>query len=241
MLVARANPWICLGLSFAWIALAALNPSRQTAALPSVTEIAVSNIVMYAVFLAAVFSTAATVRDGATRRAVGAWSVLKADLLRPEPAVRPARAVGKGIAVGAALVALSLAVMALVELLSEALGVEVVEQDGIEFLRRSPVSGKAVILVCVVVVAPVVEELFFRYALEHSLGGLIGSRARAVAYTSLLFASMHGNLHALPALFLVAAGCSFVFLRTGSLLAPVSAHAVFNLASVLLVLLGLDR
>ena len=241
MLVARANPWICLGLSFAWVALAALNPAQNAAVIPSATQIALSNLVMYAVFLAAVVFTAATVRDRATGRAVGAWGVLKADILRPESAARPARAVCAGLATGAALVALSLAVMALVGLLSEALGVEVAEQDGIEFLRRGTASGKAVILFCVVAVTPVVEELFFRYALEHSLGGLTGSRARAMVYASVLFALMHGNLHAVPALFLVAAGCSFIYRRTGALLAPISAHAVFNLASALLVLLGLDR
>ncbi len=241
MLVARANPWICLGLSFAWIALAALGPAHDATAIPSVTQIVLSNLVMYSVFLVAVLLTAATVRVGEAKGAFGAWHVLEVDVFHPESARRPARAVGEGIVVGAALVALSLAVMALVGLLSEALGIEVREQDGIEFLRRSAPAGKAVILFSVVVVAPIVEELFFRYALERSLEGALASRARAVAYTSLLFALMHGNVHAVPALFLVAAGCSFIYRRTGTLLASVAAHAIFNLSSALLVLLGLDR
>ena len=237
MLVARANPWICLGLSFAWIALAALAPAPHDVAVPPVTQIVVSNLIMYAVLLVAVLLTAATVRAGVAH---GPWHVLREDVFNPDPAVRPARAVGNGLVTGAALVVLSLVVMALVGLVSEALGFEFREQDGIEFLRRGTPAGKAVILFSVVVVVPVAEELFFRYALERSLEGALASRAKAVAYTALLFALMHGNVHAVPALFLVAAGCSFIYRRTGTLLAPMAAHAIFNLSSAMLVLLGLD-
>jgi membrane protease YdiL (CAAX protease family) len=237
MLVARANPWICLGLSFAWIALAALSPARHDVAALSVAQIVISNLVMYAVLVVAVLATAGTVRTGVAH---GPWHVLKEDVFNPNPAVRPARAVGKGLVTGVALVALSLVVMAVVGLLSESVGCELREQDGIVLLKRGTAAGKAVILFSVVVLTPVAEELFFRYALEHSVEGAIGSRSRAMAYTSALFALMHGNLQAIPALFLVAAGCSFIYRRTGTLLAPVAAHAIFNLSSVMLVLLGLD-
>ena len=83
-----------------------------------------------------------------------------------------------------------------------------------------------------IVVAPVTEELLFRGALFGSLRPRIGSRAAAVL-SSLLFAAVHGSLTALAPLFVLALVLCWVYERSGSLVAPVVVHMLFNATSLL--------
>ena len=81
-------------------------------------------------------------------------------------------------------------------------------------------------------VAPVCEELFFR---GYLLCGLSGhGRARAAVISAACFAAVHGGNFAAYAVFGLLMG--LLTLRTGSLLAPILAHACYNAA--LLVLSG---
>lgn len=92
--------------------------------------------------------------------------------------------------------------------------------------------------------APVLEELFFRGYLLHALRRF-GS-ARAAAVSALCFALVHlggkgytpqvvaGVMYAVMGLLLAA-----LTLHTGSLLAPVLVHAIYNLTLVLLSEMGL--
>ena len=89
---------------------------------------------------------------------------------------------------------------------------------------------------------PVLEELFFRGYLLHALGRF--GPARAAAVSALCFALVHlggkggtelaGVMYALMGLLL--AGLT---LHTGSLLAPILVHAVYNLTLMLLSEMGL--
>ena len=69
MLIARANPWFCLGLAFLWLALSAVAPARPDA-LPAVPQIVFSSLVLYALLLSATFVTAATVPSEESGRRV---------------------------------------------------------------------------------------------------------------------------------------------------------------------------
>ena len=88
-----------------------------------------------------------------------------------------------------------------------------------------------------VIVAPIIEEVFFRGVLLPVLLQkyrlwipLIGS--------SMLFALVHGHLPSMLPLFVLGLGLGGAYLYTGNLLVPIGIHALFNGVSLLLVLLA---
>ena len=87
-----------------------------------------------------------------------------------------------------------------------------------------------------IVLAPLGEELCFRYVifknLEHRAGPF-----PALLLTSFLFAGVHFNLQVMPSLFLLGLWLGTLYRRTGSLLAPVIAHSLFNAVSFTLICL----
>ncbi len=88
-----------------------------------------------------------------------------------------------------------------------------------------------------VVIAPVVEEFFFR---GYALGGFAqrGHVNQGVIFTSLLFAAIHLNPFTFPALAAAGLVLAAVYLRTGSLVAPIVGHATNNFIAVTLALYG---
>jgi membrane protease YdiL (CAAX protease family) len=99
----------------------------------------------------------------------------------------------------------------------------------------SPTVTKVAVVLVFVVGAPIVEELFFRGAIQRALIRRIGTVA-GVAVTSVVFALLHlsGNVSVGSAITLVAELTAFgvvlslLALRTGRLGAGIVAHAVFN-------------
>jgi len=85
-----------------------------------------------------------------------------------------------------------------------------------------------------VAVAPAAEEVLFRGLLYPVLKRRIGM-SWAVAVSSLLFAVIHLNLMTFVPLLLLAGLLVWLYEYTGNLLAPLAAHAVFNLANLLLL------
>lgn len=87
-----------------------------------------------------------------------------------------------------------------------------------------------------VVVAPAAEEFFFR--------GVLFSSARRLGWTkagwfgvSFLFALVHANAPTFLSLFVLALLLTWLYAKTESLLAPILAHSLFNLANLVLLLL----
>jgi uncharacterized protein len=87
-----------------------------------------------------------------------------------------------------------------------------------------------------VTVAPVAEEVLFRGLMYPGLKRRLGI-GRAALISSVLFALIHVNLMTFVPLLLLAGVLVWLYEHTGNLLAPVVAHAVFNLANLLLLLL----
>ena len=79
----------------------------------------------------------------------------------------------------------------------------------------------------VVLLAPLGEELFFRGFLYKGLRRRMPVWG-AVIVSSVLFGLVHERLLLIPPLFVVGAGLALVYERRQSLLAPMVAHAVFN-------------
>jgi len=79
----------------------------------------------------------------------------------------------------------------------------------------------------VVIIAPIVEELIFRGLIMR---GFIRNypKALAIFYTALLFALFHLNPWQFPATFLLGLILGWIRIRTGSILAAITGHAMHN-------------
>ena len=80
--------------------------------------------------------------------------------------------------------------------------------------------------------APVVEEIFYRGLLQRSLERRFGVWP-GILGSALLFGVSHFQLLQLPALVLFGVVLGLLAQRTGRLAAPIAAHIVFNMTTVL--------
>lgn len=104
-------------------------------------------------------------------------------------------------------------------------------------LYRTNSVGEVIALVVVVcLVAPLVEETFFRGALYGRLAST--SPPRAAALTSLAFVVVHGDPRHWPGLAVVACVLGFLRVASGSLLPCLCLHVAFNAAGVLALVTG---
>lgn len=127
-----------------------------------------------------------------------------------------------------------------------------------QWVGESPEIAVPVAIAVMVIFAPAAEELVFRGAIFGGLSrlGLLISRRpgnegvpRAVRRTSFvlaallssaLFALLHLSPVILPAVFIMGIVLCVLYEKTGSLLSPFAAHAVFNFVpTLLMILLGL--
>jgi membrane protease YdiL (CAAX protease family) len=86
-----------------------------------------------------------------------------------------------------------------------------------------------------IVIAPVAEEFIFRGMLFPFIRQL-GFPKLAWIGVSALFALIHANAPAFVALFVFALALTWLYERTDNLLAPITAHALFNAANFVLLL-----
>ena len=86
-------------------------------------------------------------------------------------------------------------------------------------------------------IAPLVEELLFRAGLFRWLRTRT-SRPASLLLPALIFASLHGSLAALAPLLVLAVILSLAYERSGHVLTPITAHALFNLNTLLIILAG---
>ena len=89
------------------------------------------------------------------------------------------------------------------------------------------------LLVWAAVLAPVVEELYFRGRLLDALETRIG-RGWATAISSLAFGAIHGIPAYLPAFFIFGVALTALRRRTGGLTAPILAHLINNAFALLI-------
>jgi len=119
---------------------------------------------------------------------------------------------------------------------------ELVAHETLKALQESPGDPWVLVIMgLVVVAAPVTEEFAYRGLVQQGFRKLGGSRTGAVLLTSFLFVFMH--LTALPeasrysgmaTLVVLSIVLGWLFERTGRLTAPITLHALFNLANLLL-------
>lgn len=96
----------------------------------------------------------------------------------------------------------------------------------------------------VVLVAPIAEEVQYRFFLQRAFRSLRVKPWMAITLTSLLFAAMHWAVaapHALVPLFVLSLALGWSYEKSGRLLTPFLLHAGFNLTNVAIFLLAWER
>lgn len=89
------------------------------------------------------------------------------------------------------------------------------------------------------VAAPVAEEFFFRGLMQNVLNAITRRPWAAIALTAMAFGAVHvSQPHTIPALIVLGLLLGFAYERTGSILVPISIHALFNLKTLLWSALG---
>jgi membrane protease YdiL (CAAX protease family) len=105
------------------------------------------------------------------------------------------------------------------------------------FARSGDTASLAIMVVLAVVIAPVTEELVFRVGLFRWL------RTRPLRGVALFvpaagFAALHGYLAVFLPIVVLAVCLALAYERSGHPLVPITAHALFNLNTVVLLLAG---
>lgn len=104
----------------------------------------------------------------------------------------------------------------------------------LEMFLEAPLWQVAVLTLLVVGIGPAFEELVFRGWLLGGLRAKWGDRT-ALLVSAGLFALVHGDLWATPALFVLGLVFGGVYLRTGSLTASILLHSLWNGTTCLLL------
>jgi len=103
-----------------------------------------------------------------------------------------------------------------------------------QIVRDHDYGAISKILVAAVVIQPICEEFLFRGLFYGTWKRYLGPLS-AGFLSCLLFAAFHTNLASLAGLFILAVCLNIAYERTGSLLVPISMHAIFNLTNLLLM------
>ena len=89
-------------------------------------------------------------------------------------------------------------------------------------------------ILATVVMAPIMEELLFRGAMQGYLLRTWKNPMWAIIVSSFLFGAVHGNPAQVPFAFVVGLGLGWVYYKTGSLLPCVFMHFINNASAVLI-------
>ncbi|MBC8243790.1 MAG: CPBP family intramembrane metalloprotease [Verrucomicrobia bacterium] len=144
-----------------------------------------------------------------------------------------------GLATGLGLVLIAMALAVLTSLLIQAFGDQAEPQKLVTLIAEEAAkpdqTGVLVFFVVMAVaVAPIAEEILFRGILYPAIKQ-IGYPSVAAIGTAILFALFHVNLLTFASLTAVALGLIALYEFTDNLLAPITAHAVFNASNLVML------
>ena len=124
------------------------------------------------------------------------------------------------------------------ELLSRLAGIDLSDQDLVKFLTSNSLSlrGKALFFCFLLVDAPLVEELLFRGVIFGGLTKIMPVWG-ATLLSGFVFALIHVNAATLIPLWFLGVAFAWLYVRTGTLLAPMAVHFTFNAVNLILCLL----
>ncbi|MBQ3112146.1 MAG: CPBP family intramembrane metalloprotease [Firmicutes bacterium] len=134
-----------------------------------------------------------------------------------------------GAAYGAALFAITIAVQSLQLVL---LGMSPIEQEMLIMLGSAASSFERVLMVCCLVfIAPIGEEIFFRGFL-FTLLEENNSQMLAVLYSALIFGILHGNMQVLLPSLAAGIALALIYARHRNIWCNIIAHMTWNFISV---------
>ena len=144
-----------------------------------------------------------------------------------------------GLVTGLGLVLISMVLALLTSQLIHALGDQAQPQKLVtliaeESAKKENIPTLIFFVVMAVVVAPIAEEILFRGILYPAIKQIGYPRLAAIG-TALLFALFHVNLLTFASLTVVALGLIALYEFTDNLLAPITAHAVFNASNLIML------
>jgi membrane protease YdiL (CAAX protease family) len=153
-----------------------------------------------------------------------------------QPATSVIRLIGRAAWIAVAFQPVSMLLLILTLMVLQPFGYTHEASPIIDYLMQHPaLINRLSVLVAAVVVAPVVEELFFRLVLFESMRA---NRLPAPALlTSLAFALSHQSIAEIPSLLVLGLLLQHLRKTSGTLWQPIAVHAAFNGAAVLLLLL----
>ena len=142
-------------------------------------------------------------------------------------------AVCVGALVGLLVLAPAWALGQLSALVLEGIGFPVKPQQAVQMVQSAASAGERVLTALMAVgLAPMVEEVLFRGVIYPTVKQ-VGYPRTAIWGTAFFFAAIHGNPAIFVPLFFLGALLAHLYERTGTLLVPITAHAVFNLVNFL--------
>ncbi|HEX5398627.1 MAG TPA: type II CAAX endopeptidase family protein [Verrucomicrobiae bacterium] len=148
------------------------------------------------------------------------------------------RAVGWAIAALIVLLPVAAGLERLSELGLQRLGWESQPEEAVRLLLNAPLWPTGIYLgVFAIVLAPVAEEFIFRGVLFPFVKQL-GWPKMAWVGVSFLFALIHASPGIFVPLFVLALGLTWLYEKTGNLLASIVAHSLFNAANLVLLVLA---
>ena len=145
-----------------------------------------------------------------------------------------------GLVTGLGLVLIAMALALISSLLIKAFGDQAEPQKLVTLIAEESAKQENIgmlifFVIMAVAVAPVAEEILFRGILYPAIKQL-GHPRVAVIGTALLFALFHVNLLTFASLTAVALALIALYDFTDNLLAPITAHAVFNASNLIMLL-----
>lgn len=132
----------------------------------------------------------------------------------------------------------ALAILVLAEANSfalQAIGVDHPQLESFRWLQDRPIGQYVMVAIAVSVVAPIVEELFFR---GYVFNAYLAEKGEGTAYlaSSLIFGAVHGLPTLFVAIFSMGLVLAYLYRRTGTIIAPIIAHVLNNGAAFLALL-----
>ena len=124
------------------------------------------------------------------------------------------------------------------EVIIQKIGWQPKSQEAVELLLGAPLWPTGIYLgIFAVLLAPVAEEFIFRGVLFPFVKQL-GWPKLAWFGVSLLFALIHGSVAIFIPLFVLALALTWLYEKTGSLLAPIVVHGLFNAVNLVLLIVA---
>ena len=127
-----------------------------------------------------------------------------------------------------------LPILLLILSLSALLLSEYPQQEMVSALDNSSAWRRASYFVGITILSPIIEEITFRVIIYKALKYYLGIFP-SLFFSSLLFASIHQNILALPTLFLIGCYFSFLYQKYNTVIYPILAHSIFNLVMGILI------